>query len=192
MSRRKDPLLAVVTATVLAALLPSVFATNCLFYTDKASCERFTDTGSCKWDPKTNTCLVGGKKLPPGAFGVAVVGLNPDTAPLELKPGPSSSFGNVSLVKGLSPSVKKAKTGESESSSASGANVGERTPAAELPAAFCTLPDDPGRCRAAIRRWRWDSEAGRCVEFVWGGCDGNANRFETSEACEAAAQAWCV
>lgn len=190
MSRLQVFPLAVATAAVLTALLPTAAASDCLWYTTQASCDRYTYTGACRWDPATGSCLAGGKKLPPGAFGVAVVGLNPDTAPLVLKPGPSSSAGNVALGGGPPPVAKKAKVvggghgGDSD--------AGLDTPGAERTNAFCTLPAEPGRCRAAIRRWRWEPEAERCSEFVWGGCGGNANRFESREECEAAAAVACA
>ncbi len=52
------------------------------------------------------------------------------------------------------------------------------------PQPACTLPADPGPCRAAMRRWRYSEDAGRCVVFRYGGCGGNANNFRTREACE--------
>ncbi|MCK6575460.1 BPTI/Kunitz-type proteinase inhibitor domain-containing protein, partial [Myxococcota bacterium] len=50
----------------------------------------------------------------------------------------------------------------------------------------CGLPADAGDCDAAIRRWYHDAASGLCLPFVYGGCGGNANNFETIEACEAA------
>ncbi|VDD76790.1 unnamed protein product [Mesocestoides corti] len=49
----------------------------------------------------------------------------------------------------------------------------------------CKLPKEVGPCRAAYRRWTYDLSKGQCVEFTYGGCLGNANNFETKEACEA-------
>jgi hypothetical protein len=50
----------------------------------------------------------------------------------------------------------------------------------------CLQPRDSGPCDAAIMRFAFDPETLTCVPFVYGGCAGNANRFETLEACEAA------
>jgi hypothetical protein len=50
----------------------------------------------------------------------------------------------------------------------------------------CSLPAETGRCRAAIPRFYHDSASGTCKQFTYGGCDGNANNFETQQACERA------
>lgn len=50
---------------------------------------------------------------------------------------------------------------------------------------LCELPVESGPCRAAISRYAFHSATGRCELFTYGGCQGNANNFETLEACEA-------
>ncbi|GBF95614.1 hypothetical protein Rsub_08596 [Raphidocelis subcapitata] len=50
----------------------------------------------------------------------------------------------------------------------------------------CNLPVDAGPCRASIPRWAWGDAAADCVEFAYGGCDGNGNRFASRAECEAA------
>ncbi|KAH8412071.1 hypothetical protein KR222_008446 [Zaprionus bogoriensis] len=42
-----------------------------------------------------------------------------------------------------------------------------------------------GICLALIRSWSYDQWDNRCFEFIYGGCDGNDNRFRTKEECEA-------
>jgi len=32
-------------------------------------------------------------------------------------------------------------------------------------------------------RWYYSAQDGRCHEFVYGGCDGNRNRFVTEQQC---------
>ncbi|VDN99948.1 unnamed protein product [Rodentolepis nana] len=49
---------------------------------------------------------------------------------------------------------------------------------------FCNLQLEHGNCYAFIRRWGFDGESGKCVEFAYGGCGGNENNFESNEACE--------
>jgi hypothetical protein len=55
----------------------------------------------------------------------------------------------------------------------------------------CGLPPDPGPCDGAFPRWFFNSESGECEEFTYGGCEGNANNFETLEACETACDNPC-
>jgi hypothetical protein len=47
----------------------------------------------------------------------------------------------------------------------------------------CSLPPKTGMCRAYFPRYYFDRTAGACKEFVYGGCQGNANNFNTKEEC---------
>lgn len=48
----------------------------------------------------------------------------------------------------------------------------------------CRLPLERGNCGAYSQRWGFDSVSGKCIQFVYSGCGGSANNFETKEACE--------
>lgn len=50
----------------------------------------------------------------------------------------------------------------------------------------CGLRFDPGPCEAAFRVWAFVPELGTCARHIYGGCDGNANRFQTQQECTAA------
>ncbi|KAA2235905.1 hypothetical protein F0L74_32960, partial [Chitinophaga agrisoli] len=50
----------------------------------------------------------------------------------------------------------------------------------------CLLPIKTGPCRGSFPRYAYDSSEDKCVEFIYGGCQANANNFETIEECEAA------
>ncbi|EDW64677.2 male accessory gland serine protease inhibitor [Drosophila virilis] len=39
-------------------------------------------------------------------------------------------------------------------------------------------------CEAYIPRWSFDANANECVKFIYGGCGGNDNSFDTKEICE--------
>lgn len=50
----------------------------------------------------------------------------------------------------------------------------------------CGLPFEVGPCDAAIPVWAFVPSLGACFPHTWGGCGGNANRFNTRAECEAA------
>jgi hypothetical protein len=54
---------------------------------------------------------------------------------------------------------------------------------------FCSLPPDSGPCEAYMPRYHFDSESGRCTLFIYGGCEGNDNRFESALECATACDA---
>ena len=49
---------------------------------------------------------------------------------------------------------------------------------------ICSLPKKSGRCRMHYRMYYYDKASGNCEKFVYGGCEGNANRFRTKWECE--------
>nr|XP_025858478.1 protein AMBP [Vulpes vulpes] len=50
--------------------------------------------------------------------------------------------------------------------------------------AACTLPIVPGPCRMHHSLWAYDAVRGRCVSFVYGGCQGNGNKFYSEKECK--------
>ncbi|KAG9354168.1 hypothetical protein JZ751_012292 [Albula glossodonta] len=50
--------------------------------------------------------------------------------------------------------------------------------------AACRLPIDAGSCTAETELWAFDSNAGKCVSFKYGGCQGNGNKFYSQKECE--------
>ncbi|CAM9236770.1 unnamed protein product, partial [Lampetra planeri] len=49
---------------------------------------------------------------------------------------------------------------------------------------LCALKDEQGPCKAIKDRYFFNVDTGHCELFEYGGCGGNANNFETLEACE--------
>ncbi|CAJ0951241.1 unnamed protein product, partial [Mesorhabditis belari] len=53
------------------------------------------------------------------------------------------------------------------------------------PKEACQL-DGPivGPCKAAFPSWYFDKGTRKCIEFTYGGCQGNENRWRSKETCE--------
>lgn len=47
----------------------------------------------------------------------------------------------------------------------------------------CLLPFDVGLCQDNQQRWYFDKSVGYCKIFMYGGCDGNQNRFFSEDEC---------
>ncbi|KAL2095702.1 hypothetical protein ACEWY4_007850 [Coilia grayii] len=51
--------------------------------------------------------------------------------------------------------------------------------------AVCSLEAETGPCRASMPRWAFDMRQRKCVRFIYGGCAGNRNNFDSEEYCMA-------
>lgn len=47
----------------------------------------------------------------------------------------------------------------------------------------CYLEPEVGKCKAMIERYYYDQSSKACNTFNYGGCEGNANNFETKQKC---------
>ncbi|KAM7367815.1 hypothetical protein PAMP_014090 [Pampus punctatissimus] len=57
-------------------------------------------------------------------------------------------------------------------------------PALPPTSGVCSQPRDEGPCDTWKVRFYYDSGAGKCTEFWFGGCQGNVNNFASLEACQ--------
>lgn len=48
----------------------------------------------------------------------------------------------------------------------------------------CRLPLDEGDCQRYTLRWYYNQRVTECRPFVYSGCQGNLNRFDSKEECE--------
>ena len=49
-----------------------------------------------------------------------------------------------------------------------------------------------GDCGQQVAMYTYDSVSSSCVRFMYSGCDGNANRFETRAMCEVACERYMI
>merc|ERR1712133_254257 len=86
---------------------------------------------------------------------------------------------NVKLCKDEPPSEERQNASEAKSEDTSEVNEGSTN-------AICNLPEDGGRCRALLERYRFNPETRKCEIFQYGVCGGNENNFEDIKDCEKA------
>ncbi|CAD7000253.1 chymotrypsin inhibitor SCI-II isoform X1 [Ceratitis capitata] len=49
---------------------------------------------------------------------------------------------------------------------------------------LCLQPPQSGRCFGYVSSFAYNPIARKCEEFIYGGCGGNDNRFDTKMECE--------
>uniref|UniRef100_H0XLB6 Uncharacterized protein n=2 Tax=Otolemur garnettii TaxID=30611 RepID=H0XLB6_OTOGA len=47
----------------------------------------------------------------------------------------------------------------------------------------CTMPKEPGPCMAFFERWWYNKKNNTCSIFIYGGCLGNNNNFQSIDLC---------
>jgi hypothetical protein len=92
--------------------------------------------------------------------------------------GGSGAAGNGASGSGGSTGTGGTAGGSAGSSGAAGSSGG-----AGSGGDVCKLPKEAGPCEAEIPRWWFNSATDKCEPFVYGGCQGNANNFESAQAC---------
>ncbi|XP_006881795.1 PREDICTED: eppin-like [Elephantulus edwardii] len=54
-----------------------------------------------------------------------------------------------------------------------------------MEAYICSMPKDKGLCLAYLPRWWYNKTIAKCQAFIYGGCLGNNNNFQTESVCMA-------
>ncbi|KIH49155.1 Kunitz/Bovine pancreatic trypsin inhibitor domain protein, partial [Ancylostoma duodenale] len=49
---------------------------------------------------------------------------------------------------------------------------------------LCSHDPDSGSCNQLRYMWFYNQTRGTCDQFLYGGCEGNSNRFESFEICQ--------
>lgn len=102
--------------------------------------------------------------------------------------GGSSSGGKTNQA-GTKPVAGKSQGGTSVGGTGTGtggSGVTAGTGAGGYAGAGCTAPPETGTCEAYVPSWYHDPSTGICRPFVYGGCDGNDNRYPSLAECQKA------
>ncbi|XP_050510138.1 papilin isoform X5 [Diabrotica virgifera virgifera] len=59
-----------------------------------------------------------------------------------------------------------------------------QAPTAAVDLAACSLPYDSGNCTERFTAFYYNKEQRRCLPFIYNGCGGNSNRFNSEEQCQ--------
>uniref|UniRef100_A0A673B4D2 BPTI/Kunitz inhibitor domain-containing protein n=1 Tax=Sphaeramia orbicularis TaxID=375764 RepID=A0A673B4D2_9TELE len=61
-----------------------------------------------------------------------------------------------------------------------------------LPDEVCNQPPETGQCDGHFQKYFYNSTSMNCEDFVYGGCGGNQNNFDTKGACMKTFMVHCV
>ncbi|XP_067326953.1 kunitz-type serine protease inhibitor bitisilin-3-like [Anolis sagrei] len=66
-------------------------------------------------------------------------------------------------------------------------NCEQRCKVSKASPTLCSIPPSKGPCPNRLTRYYYNQNRKQCETFIYGGCEGNGNAFETLESCEK----WC-
>jgi hypothetical protein len=98
----------------------------------------------------------------------------------------AAGSGGSSAGQGGGPSGGQGGAGNAGGGPSAGTTGNAGTGSGGAPADLCSLPAQSGMCNAFFPSFFHDAETGVCEPFIYGGCGGNENRFDSVEACQAA------
>lgn len=94
-------------------------------------------------------------------------------------PTTSASTTLLTLSKNVSTILSTTATTAITISSSSSSSIPRRDSTNER----CSLKVEHGTCKNYVHKWFFNKTEGKCHTFVYGGCLGNENRFNTEEEC---------
>jgi hypothetical protein len=100
--------------------------------------------------------------------------------------GVSGSTGSGGSSAGGSSSAGHGGAGNAGARPSGGMTGSSGSGSGGAPADSCALPAESGMCDAFFPSFFHNPETGVCEPFVYGGCGGNENRFDSVEDCQAA------
>ena len=62
----------------------------------------------------------------------------------------------------------------------------------KLDESVCYMEYESGPCEANIERYFYNYKNDKCELFIYGGCYGNLNNFESKSICESFANKYCI
>ncbi|XP_030254086.1 kunitz-type protease inhibitor 2 isoform X2 [Sparus aurata] len=115
-------------------------------------------------------------------------GVSGPVLPVDSTPPPRIPVKAARMVPAFSTDVSQDDEApvDSEPAATEIVQVQEKEMSAEDFAEHCGAEPEVGPCRASFQRWYHDRKTGSCQSFIYGGCNGNKNNFDSKESCVAA------
>ncbi|KAJ8683559.1 hypothetical protein QAD02_019351 [Eretmocerus hayati] len=88
----------------------------------------------------------------------------------------------VSLLSGISSTTSSSTAVSSSSTTTTTTTTGTTTARRELPDR-CLVKTELGPCHTYVHKWTFNKTEGKCHTFIYGGCLGNENRFNSEIEC---------
>ncbi|XP_073348886.1 kunitz-type protease inhibitor 2 [Pagrus major] len=115
-------------------------------------------------------------------------GVSGPVLPVDSTPAPRLPVKAARMVPAFSSDVSQDVEApvDSEPAATEIVQVQEKEMSAEDFAEHCGAEPEVGPCRASFQRWYHDRKTGSCQSFIYGGCNGNKNNYDSKKSCMSA------